>query len=33
MCTGTEPKLTECDHVLHVVDTSTAVGMECGYCE
>ena len=32
MCTGTESELRDCRHDLHVVNTNTAVGMNCGYC-
>ena len=33
MCIGTESRLSDCSWDIHVVSTSTAVGMRCDPCE
>ena len=33
MCIGTELRLTDCPRDIHVVSTSTTVGMRCDPCE
>ena len=33
MCVGTESRLSDCPRDIHVVSTSTAVGMSCDSCE
>ena len=32
ICTGTESELRHCRQDLHVVNTNTSVGTDCGYC-